>query len=153
MDKTKALNSQYKDMLSIFSEKKVKFLLVGAYAMVVHGYPRSTTDIDLLIKPDSENALLVLKALDDFGAPVSYLSAKDLQKKDFVFQIGIAPCRIYILTSIDGLNFDDAFSRSEMKKIEGIPVRVLSVPDLIISKRAAGRKKDLADAEMLEKGL
>ena len=146
------LNSHYKDILSILSEKKVKYLLVGAYAMAVHGYPRSTMDIDILVKPDHENALLVLQALDDFGAPIGNLSAEDLQKEDLIFQIGIAPCRIDILTSIDGLKFDDAYARSELIEIEGIPVHVLSIPDLIINKRATGRTKDLADAEILEEG-
>ena len=132
------------------SEKKVKFILVGAYAMAVHGYPRSTMDIDLLVMPDPENALLVLEALDDFGAPVGNLSAEDLRKEGLIFQIGVAPCRIDILTSIDGLKFEDAYARSEKVEIEGIPIHVLSISDLIINKRATGRTKDLADAEMLE---
>ncbi|MCL2792094.1 MAG: nucleotidyltransferase [Spirochaetaceae bacterium] len=144
------LNSHYKDILLILSEKKVKFLLVGAYAMAAHGYPRSTVDIDLWIMPDFENALLVLQSLEDFGAPIGDLSAKDLQKDGLIFQIGVAPCRIDILTSIDGLQFKDAFSRSEVTEIEGIPIHVLSIPDLIINKRATGRTKDLADAEALE---
>jgi predicted nucleotidyltransferase len=144
------LNNHYKDILSILSERKVKFLLVGAYALAVHGYPRSTMDIDIFVMPNAENALLVLKALDDFGAPIGDLSADDLQKEGLIFQIGVAPCRIDILTSIDGLKFEDAFARSELLEIEGIPVHVLSIPDLIINKRATGRTKDLADAEMLE---
>jgi len=144
------LNNHYKDILLILSEKKVKFLLVGAYAMAVHGYPRSTMDIDLFIMPDPENAILVLKALDDFGAPIEGLSLKDLQKEDLIFQIGIAPCRIDIITSIDGIEFREAYDRSEVIDIEGIPVHVLSIPDLITNKRATGRTKDLADAEMLE---
>jgi len=144
------LNSHYKDILLILSEKKAKFLLVGAYAMAVHGYPRSTMDIDLLVMPDPENASLVLEALDDFGAPTGNLSVDDLQKEGLIFQIGVAPCRIDILTSIDGMEFEDAYERSELIDIEGIPVRVLSIPDLIANKRATGRTKDLADAEMLE---
>ena len=144
------LNSHYRDILLRLSERKVKFLLVGAYALAVHGFPRSTVDIDLLVMPDSENAFSVLQALDDFGAPVSDLSANDLQKEGLIFQIGVAPCRIDILTSVDGLKFEDAYVRSEIVEIEGIPVHVLSIPDLIINKRATGRTKDLADAEMLE---
>ena len=144
------LNNHYKDILSILSEKKVKFILVGAYAMAVHGYPRSTMDIDLWVMPDPKNALLVLQTLGEFGAPVDNLSPDDFQKKDLIFQIGVAPCRIDIITSIDGLNFDNAFSRSELVDIEGIPVHVLSITDLIINKRATGRTKDLADAETLE---
>ena len=129
------LNKHYKDILLILSEKKVKFLLVGAYAMAVHGYPRSTMDIDLFIMPDPENALLVLQALSDFGAPVENLFVEDLQKEDLIFQIGAAPCRIDIITSIDGINFKDAYARSILTDIEGIPVHVLSIQDLIINIR------------------
>ena len=144
------LNSDYKDILSILSEKKVKFLLIGAYAMAAHGYPRSTMDIDLWIMPDPENALLVMHALLAFGAPVEDLSPEDFEKEDLIFQIGIAPRRIDILTSIDGLKFEEAFARSEIISIEDIPIHVLSIPDLIINKRATGRIKDLADVESLE---
>ena len=119
--------------------------------MAAHGYPRSTMDIDILIMPDPKNALLVLQSLNAFGAPIGELTGDDLQKEGLIFQIGVAPCRINILTSIDGLQFEDAYARSEIVDIEGIPIHVLSVPDLIINKRASGRIKDLADVEMLEK--
>jgi len=145
------LNSHYKEILQILSEKKAKFLLVGAYAMAIHGYPRSTMDIDIWVMPDPENALLIMQSLEDFGAPISDLSSEDLQKEDLIFQIGVAPCRIDIITSIDGLNFNDAYSRSELTEIEGIPVHVLSIPDMIVNKKATGRTKDLSDAEILEK--
>ena len=147
------LNDDYKDILRIFTEKKVKFLLVGAYAMAVHGYPRATMDIDLWVMSDSENASLVLKALDAFGAPAGDLSAEDLQRDGIVFQIGVAPRRIDILTSVDGLRFDDAYSHSDNVDVDGINVHVLSVSDLIINKRSTGRTKDLSDAELLEENL
>jgi predicted nucleotidyltransferase len=145
------LNNDYKDILLKLSNRKVKFLLVGAYAMAVHGYPRSTMDIDLWVMPDPKNAVLVLNALDDFGAPIGDLKAEDLQKEDMIFQIGVAPCRIDILTSVDGLKFEDAFENSQTVQIEGISVQVLSISDLIKNKRSTGRTKDLADAEDLEK--
>ena len=144
------LNSDYKDILLILSEKKVKFILVGAYAMAVHGYPRSTMDIDLWIMPDPENAHLTMQAFEAFGAPVGDLLPEDLIKEDLIFQIGVAPRRIDILTSVDGLKFKDAFARSELINIEGMSIHVLSIPDLIINKKATGRTKDLADAESLE---
>ena len=144
------LNSHYKDILSLLSESKVKFLLVGAYAMAVHGYPRSTMDIDLWVMPDPKNALLVIQALENFGAPISDLSPKDLEKEGLIFQIGVAPCRIDIITSVDGLQFEDAFTHSVLIDIEEIPIHVLSIQDLIINKRATGRSKDLVDAETLE---
>jgi len=144
------LNSDYKDILHALSERKVKFLLVGAYAMAAHGYPRSTMDIDLWVMPDPENARLALHALEDFGAPCGDLSPDDLQKEGLIFQIGVAPRRIDILTSIDGLKFEDAFYRADAIEIDAITVSVLSIPDLITNKRATGRMKDLADVEFLE---
>ena len=147
------LNSDYRDILHILSERKVKFILVGAYAMAAHGYPRSTMDIDIWIMPDPQNANMVLKALEDFGAPIENLSAEDLQKEDLIFQIGVAPRRIDIITSADGLRFEDAFARSRLVEIDAVPVHILSISDLIINKRSTGRLKDLADVETLEKGL
>jgi hypothetical protein len=144
------LNNDYRDILLALSKRKAKFLLVGAYAMAAYGYPRSTMDVDLWIMPNPENAILVLQALEDFGAPSGSLSTDDLQKEDIVFQIGVAPRRIDILTSVDGLNFEDAFTDSQIIEIEGIPVHVLSMTDLIKNKRSTGRTKDLADAEALE---
>jgi len=147
------LNSDYRDILHILSERKVKFILVGAYAMAAHGYPRSTMDIDIWIMPEPQNANMVLKALEDFGAPIENLSAEDLQKEDLIFQIGVAPRRIDIITSADGLRFEDAFARSRLVEIDAVPVHILSISDLIINKRSTGRLKDLADVETLEKGL
>ncbi|MDR2595817.1 MAG: nucleotidyltransferase [Treponema sp.] len=144
------LNNDYRDILLALSKRRVKYLLVGAYAMAAHGYPRSTMDIDLWIMPDPDNAVLVLQALEDFSAPTDNLSQNDLQKEDIIFQIGTAPRRIDILTSVDGLNFEEAFANSQTIKIDEIPVQVLSIADLIKNKRATGRTKDLADAEALE---
>jgi len=144
------LNNDYKDILLALSNRKAKFLLVGAYAMAVHGYPRSTMDIDLWIKPDPENAILVLQALEDFGAPSDNLTQNDLQKENLIFQIGVAPRRIDIITSVDGLNFEEAYKNSKTVEIEGIPIQVLSISDLIKNKRSTGRNKDLVDAESLE---
>jgi len=146
------LNNDYRDILLALSNRKAKYLLVGAYAMAVHGYPRSTMDIDLWVMPDPDNAVLVLQALEDFGAPSGSLSQNDLQKEDIIFQIGTAPRRIDILTSIDGLNFEEAFANSQTIEIDEILVHVLSTADLIKNKRATGRTKDLADAETLEEG-
>ena len=147
------LNKDYKDILQILSEKKVKFILIGAYAMAAHGFPRSTMDIDLWIMPDPANAALTFNALEDFGAFTSNLTLDDLSKEGLIFQIGVAPRRIDIITSVDGLGFEDAFSRSQIIKIDDIPVPVLSISDLIINKRSTGRTKDLADAETLENNL
>ena len=144
------LNEDYKEMLQCLSAEDVKFLLVGAYAMAAHGYPRATMDIDLWVMPSPDNAAAVLRALRQFGAPLQGLSLSDLQKDDTVFQIGVAPRRIDILTGASGLRFDETFQHSSPIDIEGVQLRIPSIDDLIRNKRASGRTKDLADVEALE---
>lgn len=144
------LNEDYKDMLRALSDEKVRFLLVGAYAMAAHGYPRATMDIDIWVMPSPENAYAVLKALQRFGAPLNNVTRADLQKDGIVFQIGIAPRRIDIITGATGLQFEKVYERSLAVNIEGIEVRIPPIDDLILNKKASGRTKDLADAEALE---
>jgi len=144
------LNEDYRDMLHALSDEKVEFLLVGAYALAAHGYPRATMDIDIWVMPSPQNAEAVLKALGRFGAPLLNLAKEDLQKEGTVFQIGVAPRRIDIITAASGLQFEEAYARSLSVTIEGIEVRILSIDDIIRNKRASGRTKDLADAETLE---
>jgi hypothetical protein len=144
------LNEDYRDMLFALSVEKVKFLLVGAYALAVHGYPRATMDIDIWVMPAPQNAEAVLRALRRFGAPLHDLTKEDLQKDGTVFQIGVAPRRIDIITAASGLQFEETYERSLTVEIEGIALHIPSIPDLITNKRASGRTKDLADAEALE---
>ncbi len=144
------LNEDYKDMLHALSDEKVKFLLVDAYALAAHGYPRATMDIDIWIMPSPQNADAVLRALGSFGAPLHNLTKEDLQKDGTIFQIGVAPRRIDIITTASGLQFEDAYERSLAVNIEGIEVHVPSIDDLILNKKTSGRIKDLADAEALE---
>ena len=145
------LNNDYKDMLRALLDEQVEFLLVGAYALACHGYPRSTLDIDIWVKPSRENAKALLKALVSFGAPTADISQEDFETSGIIFQIGVAPRRIDIITSITGLDFDKTFEKSLEVDIEGLTVRIPSVDDLIINKKATGRTKDLADVEMLSK--
>jgi hypothetical protein len=144
------LNEDYRDILLALSDEKVKFLLVGAYALAAHGYLRATMDIDIWVMPSTENADAVLRALRHFGAPLHNLTKDDLQKDGTIFQIGIAPRRIDIITSATGLQFEETYRRSLSVNIEGIEVHIPSIDDLIRNKRALGRTKDLADAEALE---
>ena len=144
------LNEDYKEMLQFLADEKVKFLLVGAYALAVHGYPRATMDIDIWVMPSTENAQAVLRALDRFGAPLHGLTTADLQKDDTIFQIGVAPRRIDIITGASGLDFAEAFANSSVIDIEGLDVHIPSLDDLIRNKKASGRTKDLADVEALE---
>jgi len=144
------LNEDYKDMLRALSDEKVEFLLIGAYAMAAHGYPRATMDIDIWVMPSSQNADAVLRALRRFGAALDNLTKEDLQKDGTIFQIGVAPRRIDIITEASGLQFEEVYSRALSVNIEGIEVHIPLIDDLIRNKRASGRTKDLADAEALE---
>jgi hypothetical protein len=143
------LNNDYSDMLRALSDENVKFLLVGAYAMAVHGYPRATMDLDLWVMPTAENADAVMRAITRFGAPLHNLTKADLLKDDTVFQIGVAPRRIDIITGATGLRFEDAYANSVEADIEKLAIRVPSIDDLIRNKRATGRTRDMADAEVL----
>jgi hypothetical protein len=144
------LNEDYRDMLHALSDEKVKFMLVGAYALAAHGYPRATMDIDIWVMPSAQNADAVLRALRRFGAPLHNLTKEDLQTAGTIFQIGVAPRRIDIITAASGLKFEEAYENSISVTIEEIEVHIPSIDDLICNKRASGRTKDLADAEVLE---
>jgi hypothetical protein len=144
------LNEDYRDILQSLADEQAKYLLVDAYALAAHGYPRATMDIDIWVMPSPDNAEAVLRALRRFGAPTSELTSADLQKSDTVFQVGVAPRRIDIITGASGFRFDEAFANSIEIEIEGLKIRIPSVDDLIRNKRASGRTKDLADVEALE---
>ena len=144
------LNEDYRDILHALSDEKVRFLLVGAYALAAHGYPRATMDIDIWVMPSSQNADAVLRALRRFGAPLHNLTKEDLQKDGTIFQIGVAPRRIDLITTASGLQFEQTYQRSLCVNIEGIEVHIPSIDDLIRNKLATGRTKDLADVEVLE---
>lgn len=144
------LNEDYRDMLSAFAEEGVRYLLVGAFAMAAHDKPRATGDIDLWVEPTLENAVRVLRALARFGAPLGGLAPEDLAAPDVVFQIGVAPRRIDILTSIDGVAFGEAWPERLAARVAGLEVPVIGRRHLVVNKRATGRPRDLADAEALE---
>jgi len=137
-------------MLSSFSEERVEFLVVGAYALAVHGLPRATGDLDLWVRPTPRNARHVRAALARFGAPTEGLSEQDLVTPGTVFQVGVSPRRIDVLTSIDGVEFDDAWPARTITRVGGVEISVIGRIELIRNKKAMGRAKDLADAAWLE---
>ncbi len=118
------LNEDYREILLALLAEKVEFLLVGAYALATHGYPRATIDIDIWVMPSPDNAKAVVRAIQRFGAPLHNLTERDLQKDDTVFQIGVAPRRIDIITGASGLQFEEAYANSMEVDIEGLPIRV-----------------------------
>jgi predicted nucleotidyltransferase len=144
------LNNDYKDMLQCLSAEGVRFLVVGAYALAVHGFPRATKDIDFFVTATPDNADDLMRAIARFGAPIKDLSAADFAVEGTVFHIGTDPRRIDILTRITGVTFDQAYANRLTVSMEGINVPVISLKDLIANKRARGRTQDLADVERLE---
>jgi len=145
------LNPDFKDILSALSDAKAEYLLVGAYAMAYHGFPRATGDLDIWVRPSPENAEKVMAALRRFGAPMESFSLQELRSEDQVFQMGIAPRRIDLMTGLSGITFGEAWPGRIEATLDGIVVPVMDKASLIRNKRAAGRPKDLADAAELEK--
>jgi hypothetical protein len=136
--------------LQAFVDHEVRFLVVGAYALAIHGHPRATGDLDLWIEPSAENAPRAYAALAAFGAPLHELTREDLATPSTVFQIGLPPLRIDVLTRLTGLDFGPAFGRRIEADFEGVRVPVLGREDFLTNKRALGRTRDLADAERLD---
>jgi hypothetical protein len=144
------MNRDFVLMLAALSAAGAEFLVVGAHAVAVHGRPRATGDLDLWVRPSSDNAARVWKALAEFGAPLTDLKPADLESHDLIYQIGVPPSRIDLLTGISGVTFDDAWPRRVIVPVAGQSVAVLGREDLIQNKKASGRPQDLADVAQLE---
>jgi len=143
------LNPDYRDILSAFADAEVEYLVIGAYALAAHGHPRATGDIDLWVRSTPENAQRVLEALSAFGAPLAEVTREDFETPDTVFQIGVPPRRIDILTTIEGVQFDEAWPERLELEIDDLPVLVIGREHFIQNKQALGRSQDLADVERL----
>jgi len=145
------LNKDYRDMVECLQKEGVEFMLVGGYAVALHGWPRMTFDIDFWIMANPQNAAAVMRAIKAFGAPLMDLEEEDFHRPGMVFQIGTEPQRIDILSAVSGISYEDALSRAVLMDVDGLMLKVISLDDLIANKRASGRPKDLADALALEK--
>lgn len=147
------LNEDFLDFLEALLLERVRFMVVGAHALAVHGLPRATGDLDIWIRADPENAVRVCRALLRFGAPVDALdiTADDLAKPGMVVQLGLPPRRIDLLTRLSGLEFDDALSRHVRRRVATLDVPFIGRDALLHNKKVTGRLKDLADAETLER--
>jgi hypothetical protein len=145
-------NTDFKDLFAALNAAGAEYLVVGAHALAAHGHVRATRDLDVWIRVDPENAARVHRALAAFGAPLHGLSVDDLAGPDLIFQIGVPPVRIDIITSIDGVAFDAAWRERMSSEYADQPVSVLSRRHLIENKKASGRLQDLADVEFLERG-
>ena len=144
------MNRDFRDLFAEFNAHRVEFLIVGAHALAIHGHVRATRDLDVWIRPDRSNAGRVLEALNSFGAPISGLTLDDLSHPDLIFQIGVPPIRIDVMTSVSGVEFPEAWEARVMTRFVDQEAGVISREHLIRNKRASGRTQDLADLEALE---
>lgn len=147
------LQTDLLDLLEALAEAKAEFVLIGGWALAVHGHGRGTDDHDVLVRPSPENATKVLAALRAFGAPILQheVSEQTFATAGFGYRIGLKPNLIEILTTISGVSFDEVWADKIIVEIEGIEVPVMGRRTLLLNKRAAGRPKDLADVDWLER--
>lgn len=146
-------NDDFRDVIDAMAEEGVEFLIVGAFALALHGAPRASGDIDLYVRPTTENAHRLFRALLAFGAPLEAhgVTAEDFARAGAVYQIGLPPRRIDILTQISGMDFEEAWASRVEASIDGRTVAFIGRDAYIKNKLAAGRPKDLADAARLSK--
>ncbi|MEA2699638.1 MAG: hypothetical protein QOI66_3909 [Myxococcales bacterium] len=147
------LNDDFRDFLHDLVDAGVDFVIVGAYALAFHGAPRASGDIDVFVRPTIENARRVIAALIRFGAPLNsaHVSEEDLARPGTVYQIGLPPRRIDLLTQISGVTFDEAWASREPTTLDGRTVCFVSRDTFLKNKKAAGRPKDLADVARLDR--
>lgn len=146
----------YKDLLSAFHARGVRYLIVGAYAVSFHAQPRATKDMDILIKPNAGNAAAVYAALADFGASLHDIQPQDFADRSAFFRFGQGPGGVDILPEIPGVDFDAAWERRAQGVIDaatGLKANFISAADLVAAKLAAGRPQDLADVDAIRKAI
>jgi hypothetical protein len=143
------VQKDFKEFLALLNAHEADFMIVGGYALAFHGAPRYTGDIDVFIKPDSKNAQLIMKVLEELGFSSLELSIDDFKKKDSVVQLGLPPVRIDIITSISGVTWEQADASKEPGKYGEVPVFYIGKNQYVANKRAIGRAKDIADIEAL----
>ncbi len=141
------MNRDFKDILVLFEKYDVEYLIIGGYAVIRYTQPRYTKDLDLWVRPNKENAAKVMRALREFGAPLLEVTEADFADTGLQYMIGLAPCAIDFLTSISGLDFNEAWDSKNEFITAACRLFYVSPHHLIVSKRAVGRLQDLADIE------
>jgi hypothetical protein len=142
------LSKDLREFVELLNSNKVEYLIVGAFAVAFHGYPRYTADLDIFVRRSAENSERLLKALLQFGFG-NAVAAGDFQSPDAIIQLGVSPNRIDLLTRISGVEFDEAWSAREAGDLGGVPTHFLGRTELIRNKQSTGRSKDQVDAEQL----
>jgi hypothetical protein len=146
-----SINPDFSDMLAALSAEGAEFLLIGGYAVMRYTEPRYTKDLDLWVRPSPDNAARVFRALVSYGAPLTGISPADFAEPGAIYQIGVAPNRIDLVTSIDGVEFDEAWATRTHAVFDDLEVALPSPEVLLRNKRASGRPRDLVDAAALER--
>jgi hypothetical protein len=143
------LPQDFKEFLRLLNSKKIDYLLIGGYAVGYHGYPRATVDMDIWISIDENNVSKIIKVINEFGFNDPALSSEIFINQKKVVRMGVPPIRLEVLSEIDGINFEDCFSKKIIDKIDGVSVNIIDLESLKINKKASGRLKDLSDLEYL----
>ena len=146
-----SVNPDFKDLFSELSAAEARFLVVGAHAVIYYATPRYTKDLDIWIEPSEDNARRVYLALSRFGAPMESLETRDLATPGTIFQIGLEPNRVDVITEVEGLSFSEAWDKRVPSTYGEIPIFILGIDDLLSNKRAVARPQDLLDVEALER--
>jgi hypothetical protein len=147
------LNKDWREFLALFNSNGVEYLVVGAFAVAFHGFPRYTADLDLLVRPTEENAHRALRALSEFGFSQLGIQVSDLCTQGMVVQLGVKPNRIDLLTAISGVSFEEAWATRSEAELDGISTCFIGRAALLRNKEQTGRAKDLGDAEELRKRI
>ena len=139
----------YEELLKLFNKNKVRYCIVGAYALAFHAKPRFTQDMDILVDPDEKNAEKIIRSLKEFGFSSLKLKGKDLTGRNKIIQLGYAPLRVDLLTSVDGCGFEEVWKNRARGKYGKEKAYFMGIRELIKNKKATGRKQDEADIEIL----
>jgi len=143
------ISSDYKDLFKTLNRHKVKYMVIGAYAVTFYTEPRFTKDLDIWVDNDIANAERLHKALTSFGAPLTGISIRDFTNEKMVYQIGVAPVRIDILMGLSGLKFETAWKNRKRTDYDRVPINILGIKELIYSKKKTKRGQDILDVEKL----
>lgn len=144
------LNQDFREFIQSLNDNQVRYLVVGGYAVALHGYPRYTKDIDIWVELAPANASRIIRALEQFGFGSLGLKAQDFLEADTIIELGYPPRRIDLLTTLPGVDFDQAFASKMVVDMDGLMINFIDMENLIKNKRSTGRAQDLADIENLD---
>jgi hypothetical protein len=143
------LNQDFREFIALLNAHHVEYLVVGGYAVAFHGHPRFTGDLDLWIRASSENAVRVIAVLHDFGFSSFGFQPDDLTGENQILQLGYPPVRIDIMTTVDGVGFDECYKQKDVVSVGSLSINIIDLEHLKANKRATGRLRDLDDLEHL----